>query len=150
MRSRKSTQRVLLDTSFILPTLGISTGKRIQKGLQKLKEINPETFISRFSILEALWVAIRLIKRGTFDASTFSQGLRSLLLGRRYKIVEEDHRIFEAALQLYQMGHPDMIDNILYATSLTRNLNLLTVDDQLRTFIREKRLSDTTIAPEEL
>lgn len=150
MKNKKGTLRVIIDTSFLLPTLGINTGTRILKGLQKLKKVGAEIFISRFSILEGLWVAIRMIKRGSFDESSFSHGLKSLLMGHRYKLVEETPEIFETALDLYQMGHPDMIDNLLYATSLVYHLAFLTTDKELKAFIKENNLTDTILTPEDI
>jgi len=40
-----------------------------------------------------------------------------------------------------------MIDNILYATSIEHNLNFLTLDEELKEFIKRNRLRDTLILP---
>ena len=45
------------------------------------------------------------------------------------------------------LGHKDMIDNILYATSSSLNLKLLTLDTELKEFIHVKGLKDTVISP---
>jgi len=60
LKSRKALLRVLLDTSFILPTLGIDVGEEALMGLRKLTEAKTELYYSRFSILESLWIAARL------------------------------------------------------------------------------------------
>jgi len=150
LRSREATLRVLLDTSFLLPSLGIDAGEEVSKGLKRLDEIEAEIYYSRFSILESLWVAARLAKGVAFSMETFSLGIRSIMESGRYRRVEEDSETFSDALKLYMLGHRDMVDNILYANSNLLGLRLLTLDDELRGFIRSKKLNDTLISPEDV
>jgi len=137
--------KILLDTTFILPSLGIDVGEEVSKGLNKLDQIKADIYCSRFSILETLWVAARLSKTANFNPESFKLGLRSILESGRYMKVEEGSEIFTEALRLYIMGHKDMIDNTLYASSTQLNLKLLTLDTQLKEFIQEKGLKDTLI-----
>lgn len=150
MKSKQATLRVLLDTSFILPSLGINVGEEVSKSLKGLADIKAEIYYSNFSILESLWVAARLSTGATFDREIFSTGLRSVIEGGRYKKVEEDSKTFNDALRLYMLGHKDMVDNILYASSSRLNLKLLTMDNELKGFIRERGLKDTLISPDQL
>ena len=150
MKSKQAMLRVLLDTSFILPSLGIDTGEEILKGLKKLIDIEAEIHYSRFSILESLWVVARLIKSKTFDIGSFRLGLRSILESGRYKEVDENYETFNEALNLYMLGHKDMIDNILYANSVHLNLKLLTLDNELKDFIRNKGLKDNIISSDQI
>jgi len=150
LRSRQDTLRVLLDTSFILPSLGIDVDKDVSKGLKRLDDTKAEIYYSRFSILESLWIAARLSTSSTFEWELFSLGLRSIIEGGRYRKVEENSETFNDALRLYLLGHKDMVDNVLYASSTRLSLNLLTLDNELREFIRERRLKDTLIFPDQL
>ena len=142
--------KVLLDTTFILPSIGIDVGEEVLKGLKKLADTKAEIYFSRFSILETLWVAARLSKGANFNAESFRLGLRSILESGRYMKVEEDSEILNDALGLYMIGHKDMIDNILYASSTHLNLKLLTLDAELKEFIQEKGLKDTIIYPNQI
>jgi hypothetical protein len=45
LKNKKNTLKVLLDTSFILPTLGIDTGIEVKEALNKLDELNAEDTI---------------------------------------------------------------------------------------------------------
>ncbi len=148
MRSRQNRLRILLDTSFILPSLGIDVGREAVEGLKKLAETGVETLYSRFSILEALWVVAKLTGGVVDDA--FNTGLRSIMESGRYGEVKEDPQVFNEALRLYSLGHRDMVDNLLYASSAHFNLKLLTLDKELREFIRVKGLKDTIITPDQL
>ncbi|MEM1517052.1 MAG: PIN domain-containing protein [Thermofilum sp.] len=147
MKSRKGL-RVLLDTSFILPSLGVDVGREVLQGLKRLAEAEAEVFYSRFSILESLWVVAKLT-RGKVDEA-FSVGLRSVVESGRYREVKEDAWVFREALRLYALGHRDMIDNLLYASSLRYGLQLLTLDRELKEFVRRNGLKDTLVLPGEL
>lgn len=150
MRSRQVTLKVLLDTTFILPSLGIDVGEEVSKGLEKLAKIEVDVYCSRFSVLEALWVAAKLSGNGNFNPESFRLGLRSILESGRYMKVEEDSEIFNKALELYMLGHKDMMDNILYASSTYLNFKLLTLDTELKEFIRNKGMNDTLIFPNQI
>ncbi len=147
MKNKQARLEVLLDTSFLLPTLGIDVGEEVPASLKKLAEIKAELYYSRFNILESLWVSARLTKSPAFNMERFSHGLRSIIEGGKYGKVEEDSETFKEALRLHMLGHKDMIDNILYATSCNLNLKLLTIDMELKQFIHEKGLRDTLITP---
>lgn len=147
---KSSAAKVLLDTSFILPTLGISVSGAIMEGIGNLAEIKQiEIYYSRLSILESLWVATRIEDR-TFEPETFALGLRSIIEGGRYARVEEGSEIFSEALKLYRLGHKDMIDNILYATATQLDMLLLTLDEELKKFVHKKELKDVFISQDEL
>lgn len=146
MKSKQATLKILLDTSFILPTLGIEVGEEVLIGIRRLNEVKAELYYSCFSILESLWVAARFVKSSMFNMERFNHGLRSIIEGGRYGKVEETSEIFKEALKLYMLGHKDMIDNILYASSSILNLKLLTLDKELKEFIHRKGLKDTFIS----
>ncbi|MBS7618905.1 hypothetical protein KEJ25_10025, partial [Candidatus Bathyarchaeota archaeon] len=84
------------------------------------------------------------------DMERFNEGLRSIVNGGRYMRVEESSEVFNEALRLYMLGHKDMIDNILYATSSSLDFRLLTLDGELKEFIRGKGLKDIVLLPREV
>jgi len=142
--------KALLDTTFILPSLGIDVGKEVIESLKKLADLNADIYFSHFSIIEALWVAARLSKSTNFNQESFRIGLRSIMESRRYIKVEEDSEVFNQALKLRILGHKDMIDNILYASSICFNLTLITLDTELKEFIHSKGLHDTLTSPNQI
>jgi predicted nucleic acid-binding protein len=148
--NRRGPLRILLDTSFLLPTLGIDTGRDVARGLKRLSETNNQLHYSSFNILECLWQLARITKEESSTLEASRLGLRSIIEGRRYAKTNEDSRIFDQALGLYRMGHTDMIDNILYAVSLHHNLRFLTIDETLREFINRKRLENTLIRVDQI
>ncbi|MEM2991559.1 MAG: PIN domain nuclease, partial [Halobacteria archaeon] len=64
--------------------------------------------------------------------------------------VDEDSEVFDEAMRLHMLGHRDIIDNIIYASSIRLNLKLLTLDAELGEFIRKRGLKDTLIAPNQI
>ena len=150
MKSSKEALRVLLDTTFILPTLGIDVGREVSKAFQRLDEMQVEIHYSRYSILESLWVAARTVGHQGPLQDRIALGLRSVLKSHRYVKVDEEPEIFIESLKLHGLGHKDTVDNILYASSKHYNLKLLTVDKELRKFVRDNGLKDTLIFPDQL
>jgi PIN domain nuclease of toxin-antitoxin system len=143
LKSKGNTLKILLDTIFILPTLGVDVGEEVEANLKNLMKLKPNIYYSRFSILESLWVAAKLMKNRTLDTERFTQGLKSVMESGRYVKVEENVQTFIDAFKLYKLGHRDIMDNVLYATSINFNLNFLTRDTELREFIQSKGLNDT-------
>jgi PIN domain nuclease of toxin-antitoxin system len=142
--------RVLIDTTFLLPTLGIDVGKQTNRALKKLAEIDAEIHYSRFSILESLWVVARNVGNSGLDIDRFSHGLRSVMESGRYEKLDENSEVFSRAVRLYELGHGDMIDNILYADSVHFGLRFLTMDRNLRDFIEEEDLEKTLLLVDDL
>jgi hypothetical protein len=118
-------------------------GKQTTRLLRKLAEIQAEIYYSPFSILESLWVASRNVKNSTFDIERFSHGLRSVVESGRYMRLNESGEVYRGALGLYTLGHVDMIDNILYVSSVHFGIRFLTLDRKLTDFIKEKGLENT-------
>lgn len=142
--------RILLDTSFLLPTLGIDTGMETQRALTKLDERRAQIYYSPMSLLECLWIVARLSKRLAIEERMIKEGLKSITKSGRYEAIVEPLEVYAEALRLHRMGHRDMIDNLLYADSVHFNMKFLTLDEDLRNFIKSGQLKDTLICSSEL
>ncbi|HDJ89687.1 MAG TPA: hypothetical protein ENG40_03235, partial [Thermoprotei archaeon] len=84
MKNKRNILKILLDTSFLLPTLGIDTGRNVVETLEKIGNINAEIYFSIFSILEGIWIAIRFIRKSKFDEESFRNGLKAIMRHGRY------------------------------------------------------------------
>jgi predicted nucleic acid-binding protein len=142
--------RVLLDTTFLLPTLGIDTGREALRALMRLDERRAQICYSPLSLLECLWIVARLSKTAAVRQEGFEEGLRSIARSGRYEPIAEPPEAYAEALRLHRAGHRDMIDNLLYADSVHFNIRFLTLDEDLRNFVKSRRLKDTLISPSEL
>ncbi|MDM7275359.1 MAG: PIN domain nuclease [Thermoprotei archaeon] len=141
----KKNLKILLDTSFLLPFLGFKTDDIVMNTLPILREY--EIYYNDISILEALWKIAKTVgKEEVF--TVVSRGVDSLK--RTFKHADIDERAVAIALKMYVLGHRDMIDNILYGISVSREINLLTIDESLKMFIEGRGLRNTLIQPREL
>jgi len=137
--------RVLLDTSFLLPSVGVQVAGTGEV-LKKLKEEGNEFYYSNFNLLEILWVLISLERRGVrINMQAVETGLRSI--AHSYRRAMEEVGIFPQALDLRRAGHTDMIDCLLYAISLKEDLTFLTFDFELREFLSTKGFKDVLLIP---
>ncbi len=127
--------KVLLDTSLLLPTLGVDV-ERADKILKKLR--NHKLYYSDFSILECLWVVSSLKKKGQFDRDSFETGIRSIF--ECYAKAEINAEIILRAFEIYEMGHKDIIDCILYSIALGNDTKFASLDNELKEFVRSNNL----------
>ena len=127
--------KVLLDTSLLLPTLGIDVEK-VNKILKRLRD--HELYYSDFSILECLWVVNSLKKKGRFDYDSFESGIKSIL--ECYTKADINAEIVLKAFEIHEMGHKDIIDCLLYSTALHNNMKFASLDNELKKFVKNNNL----------
>jgi len=127
--------RLLLDTSYILPTLGVEVPE-VEAALERLLRLRRrglvEIYYSSVSLLEALAKAAKL----GVPPDAVEQGLIAIAAG--YRAAEAGPEAWLLAYELRRLGLRDMVDAILYATAYTSRLRLLTRDRALRRFLGEK------------
>jgi predicted nucleic acid-binding protein len=128
----------------------VDVGEVVVGALVALSEDEVQIYCSRISLLECLWVGSRLQERAELNGGLFASGIRSVTEGERYTSVEEDHRVFTEALCIREMGHEDMIDNLLFASSELLGMRLLTLDRELHGFVKKRDLTDTILFPDQL
>ena len=146
--------RILLDTSFILPSFGIHLGRRVDQALERLRELEEKItpYYSTFNLLEAMLVIIREVRRNRVSVEQAIQMLNNGVLNVTLGLtkIEEPYLIYSKAFELYSKGHRDIIDDILVALALENKVKLLTLDRKLRKFLSNIGLEQVTILPSEL
>lgn len=149
MKSKQNAQRILLDTSFLMPTIGIEVEKQVLDTVSKIQPGKYEILYSNLSLLECTWMAIKQMKASKYREEIFRKGVLSIAKTGYYNLIHEDAEDYLYALQLYQMGHIDMIDNLLYAIALRNECSFLTIDRELQEFIDKNDVRDVILTPEE-
>ena len=140
-------KKLLLDTSFLLPTLGFETSDRIMKAIPKL--VNYELYYSGLSILEALWKITKKIKGTDDEIQRIADGVEAI--NETMKPIIIDNEAVKNSIKMYLLGHRDMIDNLLYSIALSNKIKLLTIDTKLIEFVTKHKLpSHYIIEPENL
>ncbi|MGV9103639.1 MAG: PIN domain-containing protein [Candidatus Thorarchaeota archaeon] len=150
MKSNRNIPRILLDTSFLLPTFGISVTDEVTEALSSLDHEQQSVFYSNPSMLETTWFAIRQMKKHKFKEEIFRRGMLSITKTGVYQVLHASAEDYLFALQLYQKGHTDMIDNLLYAISLSNNCAFLTIDNQFKMFVDDAGLQDIIVTPSDI
>ena len=137
--------KLLLDTSFILPSMGIKiTNTLVHRCLTRIAEQRSkyQLYYTQMNLLEATWVYLREKKSQTIENSSkeiFMTGLRSVI--DQYKevmIISEDYSF---ALELYTSGHSDMLDCLEFAAAARIGLSWLTLDRKMYLFLTKVKIS---------
>jgi predicted nucleic acid-binding protein len=109
--------------------------------------INHEIHYSDLSLLEAMWKIMKHIK-GREEIDIVLRGVD--LMRRTLKHEELDERSVEIAFEMYAKGHRDLIDNLLYGISVSKQLSFLTIDKELLQFIKNKSFTNILISPDDI
>ncbi len=127
--------RILLDSTYILPIVGVEV-EGIEEALVVLKKLRrkrrAEFYYTPFNILEVLGK----IARVEYDRDVVATGLS--IIEEEFKQAYPTVEGYVKALNLKKRGFRDLIDLLLYTTSLTRGLLFLTRDDELIEFLEKE------------
>lgn len=132
--------RVLLDSTYLLPSFGIEVEGLRDEHIVQLREAAVKGR-AEFYCLTPVWVEVigkvcREAQRLKPDfEGVIDVAVKSLLQSGLYKWVEPTPEAVKLAFRLRLLGHRDVIDNLLYATSVTSNMVLLTMDRDLKNFL---------------
>ena len=144
MSSKESTSkgklRLLVDTSFLLPAMGIETEEEVMEAIKYFHMA--EVHYVEVSILEAMWRIIKVVPAEKLDR--VGEGIEAIM--ETYKRVTPHPQAYIDAYKLYREGHRDYVDNLIYATSQKLHLLLLTADREFIDFLKEKGHSIRNIA----
>lgn len=141
--------KILLDTSFLLPTIGINvTHPLIPQVLQKLASQPSAWQISytELNLLELAWIYLKTKKSTDGQANTqkfYQLGLESI--SKRYSKLDIPVEVYLRATKLKETGHSDLIDCLLYEIAEINRIQLITLDIPLIKFINETGRSMTSI-----
>ena len=76
MKNNQDIQALLLDTSFLLPTLGIDVGDSVSQALKILDQHHNTLFYSGYSLLETSWIVSRLSEKRCICHGFTESGVR--------------------------------------------------------------------------
>jgi len=135
--------KVLLDSTYILPSFGIEVEGLLDGHIKELREAALRGKVS-FYCLPLVWVEIigkvyrESLRLGLEVKEIVEDAVRSLLISGFYRWIMPSSDAVALAFKLRALGHKDNIDNLLYATSVTNGMIFLTIDENLRSFLANK------------
>jgi rRNA-processing protein FCF1 len=129
--------RILLDSTFLLPTLGVKVAQVSDSDLRELARFRSRAsfFCLHQSLVEVLGKIAREVQSERTALATIEAGFRSLLESGVYTWISPSVGALLEALEMRTKGHSDMIDNMLYATASERRMLLLSLDRDLTEFL---------------
>lgn len=149
MRDKKSTWKaklkVLVDTSFLLPAMGIDVEQEILDAIKYFRRI--EVYYLEVCVLEAMWIVLKVVSSNNLDV--VKEGIKAIR--DTYKQLIPPPEAYIKAYEVYHKGHRDYIDNLIYATSLEKKIALLTIDYEFINFLKKNSyLINNIITPKDL
>ncbi|MDK2373156.1 MAG: PIN domain-containing protein [Candidatus Korarchaeota archaeon] len=136
MRDRKKLG-VLIDTTFLLPTLGMEVEREAEEVIPLFREVR--IHYMEVSLLEASWIYAKL----GLDPEPFELGLEAVRL--TYDLLIPGPSAYSLAFRIYDSGHRDLIDNLLYASAKESNLLFLTIDRSFIRFLEDRGWSTSLV-----
>jgi hypothetical protein len=144
-----SPREVLLDSTFLLPTLGVKVPQISDSDLNELAKLRSKTRL--FCIYQSLVEVMGKVGREYTSTSEenvpeiVEEGLRSLLESDLYTWTSPSIEALMDAVEMRRKGHKDMIDNMLYSTASNLGMLFLSIDIDLVKFLEENHYSTNAI-----
>jgi len=137
---------ILLDTSFLLPTLGVDVEERVYRALKSLRKA--ELYYLEEGLLEAIWLILKFLDKIPEDV--IEEGVEAIR--RDYQVLKPPGRAVIDAIKIYRLGHRDYIDALYYTTALYHNVKWLTIDETFIDFLQRHgyKVKDLIMVPKEI
>ncbi|MBO3808426.1 MAG: PIN domain-containing protein [Candidatus Brockarchaeota archaeon] len=148
-RSRDNYPRkLILDTSFILPYLGIRVISIEEEDLEKITE-NYELHYPLLLLVELQGVVFKEAKKLSLKEipKKAINGFISLVYGEHVKMIPPAEEDLNTSYDLISSGWNDIFDAILYAVSKRTRIKVLTMDTAFRKFLKENKFDQSNSLP---
>ena len=138
-RSRRKLPRVskvIVDTSFLLPYLGLRVEEVSDEVMDWLESV--ELYYPYVMVPEVIGVVIKKARSMGLSAvpGLALQGLNTVVYGGFVNMVPLVNQDLSIAYDLVKRGLRDLFDALLYATSKRTGITAITVDEALLKFLR--------------
>lgn len=129
--------RVILDTSFLLPYVGLKV-KEISVEVMKWLE-NIDVYYPYAMIPELMGVVVKIARKKKLNTipELALKGFNSIVYGDRVRLLTPVDHDLRIAYELVMKGLEDLFDAILYATSRRTGIKAVTLDEPLVEFLEK-------------
>ncbi len=130
--------RLLIDTTYLLPILGVKIELKEYEYIFPLVLRRYEVIYNPVSLIEAKWILLKLIKTHPEEAAyllnSYVEGLATIVHSNYLRpTVLTNPKIEEVADKLFiEIKIKDYFDRIIYATAIYYNATLLTEDQTIK------------------
>ncbi|MEM1970436.1 MAG: PIN domain-containing protein [Sulfolobales archaeon] len=138
--------RVLVDTTFLLPALGVEIEEDALKAIALFRKL--EIYYLEVGILEAVWKVLKAIPLEHLEV--VKVGLDSIR--NTYNTLDIPVEAYIEAYRIYNEGHKDYIDALYYSTAKTTDTPWLTIDEEFIEFLKQHnyKIEGIIYTPEDL
>lgn len=130
-RSTSRKPRVLVDTTFLLPALGVEVEEEALKAIKLFRKL--EIYYIEIGIIEAMWKILKVMSPEHLDI--IRVGLDSIR--KTYNRLDIPVEAYLEAYRIYSEGHRDYIDALYYSTAKTSKIPWLTIDEEFIKFLEQ-------------
>lgn len=136
------TRRIAVDTTYILPSLGVKVKELSEEDLgelfRQLLAEGYETALSDVSLIEALGKALRHAIRSEEMMGIVERGCLSILTSERFQILTHaTPSTVEIALDLRKNGLDDLFDCLITGTAIAQSEGFITEDAEIPKLVKE-------------
>ncbi len=129
--------KVLVDTTYLLPAIGVSVKEVPDDALVKLMNKGYEVYISTVSLFELVAKGAKYVSRGALSAEEVVRGVLALAYDERLKKVSFlDSDALLLSMKLRKLVK-DFVDCMLLASAIT-SCNAFLTEDELLLELRDK------------
>ena len=134
---RKYSNEFLLDTSYLLPLVGIEVEEISSEDYNKI--LQQKLYYPLSMIAELIGVIAKEVKKAELDElpEDAIDSFNSIVFGRGINIVLPEGSDVEIACKLIKSGWNDIFDALLYATGKRMDMKILSLDKEFKKFLRE-------------
>jgi len=138
--------KILIDTTFLLPALGIEVEEEVIEAIRLFRKF--QIYYLEVGVLEAMWCILKVVPQEKMNM--VDVGLKAIR--STYQLVSPPIEAYIKAVAIFREGHRDYIDALYYASAEALNLMWLTIDYKFIDFLKEHgyKLDGIVITPEDL
>jgi PIN domain nuclease of toxin-antitoxin system len=126
----KSAKRILVDTTYLLPTISFSVKGIPDDVMLRLIKNDYSIYVSSISLFELAAVGSKYLSKGGLSEKDVRDGIKAIKLSPDLIIIDHaDDKVIGKALKLNR-SLPDFIDRIIVATAMSYCDVLLTEDSK--------------------
>jgi len=141
--------KLLLDTTYLLPAIGISVKGLLKDAPIRLMQKGHQIFISNVSIFELSAKGAKYVSAGRLAAERVARGIRAINYDEKIEMVlMHESALLLIAFKLRGML-TDFIDCVILASAINQCDALITEDNDIQDLRKNKEFRDflTTINP---
>ena len=134
----ESSNRFVIDTSYLLPLVGIEVEGLDDDTINKIFRL--KLYYPSSLIPELVGVIIKEVKRNRLDEipKEVVEGLNSIIYGGFVELIQLEGEDVKTIYDLIKDGCNDIFDAILYATGKRLGIKVLSMDKSFKKFLKEQ------------